>query len=89
MISIQLDEFAYTLELGGIIYTVTDLEELGDWMRSCLEDHPLFEPDPKKELEADPVVKLLISATEEGQKFARNGCQAFVAVYRRIKFEEQ
>ncbi|XP_074559466.1 tRNA (guanine-N(7)-)-methyltransferase-like [Curcuma longa] len=38
--------YAYALELGGIIYTVTDVEELGDWMSSCLEDHPLFEPVP-------------------------------------------
>ncbi|KAG6495341.1 tRNA (guanine-N(7)-)-methyltransferase-like [Zingiber officinale] len=89
VISIQLlDEYAYALELGGIIYTVTDVEELGDWMRTCLEDHPLFEPVPDEELKADPVVKLLISATEEGQKVARNGGQTFRAVYRRIKLEE-
>lgn len=86
VISLQLlDEYAYALEVGGIIYTVTDVEELGDWMRSCLEDHPLYEPVPEEELETDRVVKLLTSATEEGQKVARNGGQTFQAVYRRIK----
>lgn len=89
VISIQLlDEYAYALEVGGIIYTITDVEELGDWMRTCLENHPLFEAIPEEELEADPVVELLTSATEEGQKVARNGGQTFKAIFRRIAFNE-
>ncbi|KAK1549843.1 hypothetical protein Q3G72_008769 [Acer saccharum] len=79
-----LDEYAYVLGVGGIIYTITDVEELGDWMKSCLESHPMFEALKEEELEADPVVKLLCSATEEGQKVARNGGQTFQAVFRRI-----
>ncbi|XP_044471080.1 tRNA (guanine-N(7)-)-methyltransferase [Mangifera indica] len=79
-----LDEYAYVLGIGGIIYTITDVEELGDWMKSCLESHPMFEPLTDEELDADPVVKLLSSATEEGQKVARNGGQTFQAVFRRI-----
>lgn len=84
-----LDEYAYALEIGGIIYTITDVEELGDWMKSCLENHPMFEPLTEKELEADPVVKLLSSATEEGQKVARNGGQTFQSVFRRIVPSDQ
>ncbi|KAK7283017.1 hypothetical protein RIF29_12212 [Crotalaria pallida] len=84
-----LDEYAYVLEVGGIIYTITDVEELGDWMKSCLENHPMFEALTEKELEADPVVKLLSSATEEGQKVARNEGQTFQAVYRRIVPSDQ
>lgn len=79
-----LDEYAYTLEVGGIIYTITDVEELGDWMNSCLDKHPLFEAVTEEELDKDPVVKLLNSATEEGQKVARNEGQTFQAIYRRI-----
>ncbi|CAI0376489.1 unnamed protein product [Linum tenue] len=79
-----LDEYAYVLQVGGIIYTITDVEELGEWMKACLEQHPMFEPLTDQELEADPVVKLLSTATEEGQKVARNGGQTFTAVYRRI-----
>ncbi|KAK3010437.1 hypothetical protein RJ639_012198 [Escallonia herrerae] len=79
-----LDEYAYVLRVGGIIYTITDVEELGDWMQSCLEGHCMFEAITEEELEADPVVKLLSSATEEGQKVSRNGGQTFRAVYRRI-----
>lgn len=84
-----LDEYAYALEVGGIIYTMTDVEELGDWMKSCLENHPMFEALTEEELEADPCVKLLSSATEEGQKVARNGGQTFQAVYRRIALSDQ
>jgi tRNA (guanine-N7-)-methyltransferase len=58
-------------------------------MKSCLENHPLFEPLTEKELEADPAVKLLSSATEEGQKVARNDGQTFQAVYRRIAASDQ
>lgn len=79
-----LDEYAYVLGVGGIIYTITDVEELGEWMKACLEGHPMFEALPDEELEADPVVKLLSGATEEGQKVARNGGQTFQAVFRRI-----
>ncbi|KAL2494140.1 tRNA (guanine-N(7)-)-methyltransferase [Forsythia ovata] len=53
--------------------SVVHVEELGVWMKSCLEGHPLFEAVTKEELEADAVVKLLSSATGEGQKVARNG----------------
>lgn len=79
-----LDEYAYALQVGGIIYTITDVEELGDWMKACLENHPMFEALTSEELKADPVTKLLSSATEEGQKVDRNGGQTFRAVYRRI-----
>lgn len=80
-----LDEYAYALRVGGIIYTITDVEELGDWMKACLESHPMFEALSNEELEVDPVVNLLSSATEEGQKVARNGGQTFRAVYRRVQ----
>ncbi|KAI8011994.1 tRNA (guanine-N(7)-)-methyltransferase [Camellia lanceoleosa] len=63
-----LDEYAYVLGVGGIIYTITDAEELGEWMKACLEGHSMFEALTDEELEADPVVKLLSSATKEGQK---------------------
>ncbi|XP_047959332.1 tRNA (guanine-N(7)-)-methyltransferase [Salvia hispanica] len=79
-----LDEYAYVLKVGGIIYTISDVEELGAWMKGCLDDHELFEPLTEEELAADPVVELLSTATEEGQKVARNEGQTFRAVYRRI-----
>ncbi|GAB4858849.1 hypothetical protein Ancab_010326, partial [Ancistrocladus abbreviatus] len=70
--------------IGGTAYTIIDAEELGEWMKTCLENHPLFEALTEEELEADPVVKLLDSATEEGQKVAWNRGQTYRAVYRLI-----
>ncbi|KAL3721409.1 hypothetical protein ACJRO7_033840 [Eucalyptus globulus] len=67
----EKNEYAYTLAVGGIIYTITDVEELGEWMKGYLENHPMFEALTEEELMNDPVVKLLTRATEEGQKVAR------------------
>lgn len=53
-----LEEYAYILAVGGIMYTITD-EELGEWMKGCLEDHPMFKALTEEELEAEPAVKLL------------------------------
>ncbi|GMP41011.1 hypothetical protein CsSME_00011262 [Camellia sinensis var. sinensis] len=79
-----LDEYGYVLGVGRIIYTITDVEELGKWMMACLKGHPMFEALIDEELEADPVVTLLSSATKEGQKAVRNAGQTFQAVFRRI-----
>jgi len=83
-----LAEYAYAMAVGGILYTVTDVEELGDWMKACLDAHPLFEKVPEEQAKDDPVVKLLTTATEEGQKVARNEGQTFLAIYRRISSKE-
>ena len=32
-----LDEYAYCLAAGGMLYTITDVEELGYWMRVNLQ----------------------------------------------------
>ena len=42
------------------------------YVQAKLDEHPLFERISDKELEADPAADLLTSATEEGQKVARN-----------------
>lgn len=70
-----LAEYAYVLGIGGMLYTITDVPELGEWMKAKLDAHPLFERLSDEELEDDPPAKLLASATEEGQKVARNGGQ--------------
>lgn len=66
------------------MYTITDVEELGTWMRENLEQCPLFERIGEEELASDPAAQLLTSATEEGQKVARNSGQTWRNVYRRV-----
>eukprot|EP00898_Chlorokybus_atmophyticus_P007061 jgi/Chlat1/7356/Chrsp59S06977 len=80
-----LAEYAYFLAPGGWLYTITDVEELGVWMRERLEAHPLFERVSDEEIENDRAAQLLTDGTEEGQKVARNQGQTFRAIFRRIQ----
>ncbi|PRW57644.1 Cilia- and flagella-associated 57 [Chlorella sorokiniana] len=79
-----LAEYAYLLRPGGLLYTITDVEDLGNWQRDKLEAHPLFERVSEEELENDPAAQLLLEGTEEGQKVKRNGGKTWRHVYRRI-----
>ena len=38
-----LAEYAYALRIGGILYTITDVKDLHEWMVKHLDAHPLFE----------------------------------------------
>jgi len=82
--TLLLDEYAYFLENGGMLYTITDVEDLGIWMKDHLDRHPLFTQVPDEELENDPAAKQLFCASEEAQKVTRNEGQMFRAVYRRL-----
>ena len=44
-----LSEYAFFLKADGILYTITDIPALHDWMHSCLQQHPLFEEIPHSE----------------------------------------
>ena len=80
-----LAEYAYVLKVEeGRLYTVTDVEDLFEWMTKHLEAHPLFERLGDKEMEADPVVAKLFESTEEGQKVTRAKGQKWCAVFKRI-----
>lgn len=79
-----LDEYAYVLREGGRLYTITDVEDLHDWMRTHLESHPLFQPLSEAELAGDEAYKLLFTSTEEGNKVTRNQGLKLPAVFQRI-----
>ncbi|CAK0784917.1 hypothetical protein CVIRNUC_008122 [Coccomyxa viridis] len=81
----QLADYAYLLAPGGILYTITDVPELGQWMREKADAHPLFVRMSDEELAADLAACLLDKATEEGQKVARNSGLTLRSVYRRIE----
>ncbi|KAL0025379.1 hypothetical protein WJX79_002218 [Trebouxia sp. C0005] len=83
-----LAEYAFILAVGGMLYTITDVQELGEWMRSKLDAHPLFQRISDEELDSDPAANLLTSASEEAQKVARNEGKTFRNVYRRICDED-
>jgi tRNA (guanine-N(7)-)-methyltransferase len=78
-------EYAFVLRPGGIVYTITDVEALHDWMVEHLQGHPSFERVPKEEEERDSCVAIMMSETEEGKKVERNNGHKFVALYRRLE----
>ncbi|KAF3019743.1 tRNA (guanine-N(7)-)-methyltransferase (tRNA(m7G46)-methyltransferase) [Neopestalotiopsis sp. 37M] len=77
-------EYAFVLRPGGIVYTITDVEDLHNWMVHHLDAHPAFERVSEEEQEADECVSIMRTATEEGKKVERNKGQKFVALFRRL-----
>lgn len=77
--------YAYVLRVGGLIYTITDVKDLHEWMVAHLDEHPLFQRLSDDECSKDIIVKKLYESTEEGQKVSRNKGDKFLAVYRRIE----
>lgn len=80
-----LAEYAYTLRVGGLVYTMTDVEEVHLWMVKHFTEHPLFTRVADEELVGDVIVTRLGTCTEEGKKVQRNGGKNFLAVFRRVE----
>lgn len=79
-----LAEYAYVLAEGAIVYTLTDVKDLHDWMVLHFQEHPLFENIPEEDWVKDPIVEKLYESTEEGQKVTRNKGDKFLAIFKRI-----
>ena len=82
-----LAEYAYVLRPGGVVYTITDVEDLHTWMKSHLEAFPLFESVEETALRAEgkgTILDAIYSGTEEGKKVERNGGSKYLACFRRI-----
>ncbi|XP_054640744.1 tRNA (guanine-N(7)-)-methyltransferase isoform X3 [Dunckerocampus dactyliophorus] len=68
----------------GLVYTITDVEEVHLWMVKHFSEHPLFTRVPDEELADDVIVSRLGTCTEEGKKVQRNRGKNFLAVFQRI-----
>jgi len=77
-------EYAFILQPGGILYTITDVLQLHEWMVAHLDSHPLFQRLSDDELAADAYVQAMTQATEEAKKVERNEGSKYIACYRRI-----
>jgi tRNA (guanine-N7-)-methyltransferase len=53
---------------GGIVYTVTDVLDLHNWMVKHLDEHPLFKRLSDEDLKDDPCIPCVMKDTEEGIK---------------------
>jgi len=78
-------EYAYVVRPSGVIYTITDVEDLHKWMVEHFSKHPSFERVVEEEQEADECVKIMRVETEEGKKVERNKGQKLVALFRRLE----
>ncbi|CAL1608508.1 unnamed protein product [Knipowitschia caucasica] len=80
-----LAEYAYTLRVGGLVYTNTDVEEVHVWMVQHFSQHPLFTRVADHDMADDVIVGRLGTCTEEGKKVQRNGGKNYIAVFRRVQ----
>ncbi|KAL0478925.1 hypothetical protein AKO1_007818 [Acrasis kona] len=81
--STLIAEYAYILSPGGMIYTITDVQELGEWMQKHLDEHPLFDRVPEGELVSDPFIKYIQNSSEDGERTTKQGLNKYQAVYRK------
>jgi len=78
-------EYAFVLRPGGIIYTITDVEDLHLWMKEHLETLPVFEALTDEELARDECVETMKNETEESKKVTRHAGNKYVACFRRLE----
>ncbi|XP_034101702.1 tRNA (guanine-N(7)-)-methyltransferase [Drosophila albomicans] len=79
-----LSEYAYVLRSGGLVYTMTDVEDLHKWIVSHMTQHPLYERLSETEANEDPITPKLYQSSEEGAKVVRNKGDHFLAIFRRL-----
>ncbi|KAG5492939.1 hypothetical protein JKF63_01519 [Porcisia hertigi] len=82
-----VQEYAYWLRHGGLLYTVSDVPELEEWMIQCLDDSPLFRRLTETELstpEHQLVLEIVTGASEDAQRTTRKSLQKHFAVHMRI-----
>lgn len=88
-------EYAFILRPGGVVYTITDVQDLHLWMAEWFDGCSLFkrllisEGDLIKEKgEMDEIeeacVEVMKEETEEGKKVKRNGGTKYVGCWRRL-----
>ena len=82
--SALLTEYAYVMRPGGLLYTITDVYDLHEWMAKHCESHPCYVRVSQEEIDADKAVPAVFNETEEGKKVERNGGKKFLNVFRRL-----
>ncbi|KAI6234426.1 TRNA (guanine-N(7)-)-methyltransferase-like protein [Aphelenchoides fujianensis] len=88
IISIPLiAEYAYLMQTGGLLYTVTDVLQYHEWILENFASTKLFTKVEDEELKDDPIYPFILDTSEEGQKVTRNKGEKFCVVYRRTDVE--
>jgi tRNA (guanine-N7-)-methyltransferase len=68
----------------GLLYVVTDVEDLYNWMTSHLEEHASFERLSAEDEKKDILHDKLLNRSEEAQKVERNNGSKFLAIFKRV-----
>lgn len=82
-----VQEYAYWLKVGGLMYTVSDVKELETWMVDCLDACPLFRRLTEEELstaEHQRVLSIVTDSSEDAQRTERKGLKKNFAVHVRV-----
>jgi len=79
-----LSEYAYCLKKGGLIYAVSDVKELGDWMRDKLEKHPSFEALSSEEMDRDPYAQYVKDSSEDAVRSQKQKRDKHLCIFRRL-----
>eukprot|EP00796_Vickermania_ingenoplastis_P005471 gene5471-3945_t len=80
-------EYAYWLEPGGLLYTVSDVESLEEWMIDSLNKCPLLRRLTEEELGTEGhqrVLEVVINSSEDAQRTERKGLKKHFAVHIRL-----
>lgn len=78
-----IQDYAYLLKEDGILYSITDVEDLHNWHVETLDSSPLFERIDQSLLEADPCLACMKN-TDEARKVKRNNGSMFYAAWKRV-----
>lgn len=71
-----------TFPFQGLLYTVTDVKDLHEWMTTHLAAHPSFQRLTIEEEKSDVLYDKLLNRSEEAQKVERNHGDKFLAIFK-------
>ncbi|KAJ9454889.1 tRNA (guanine-N(7)-)-methyltransferase [Diplonema papillatum] len=80
---ILLAEYAYVLADGGLLYTVTDVKDLADWMQGHLDSSPLFERLTEAETSADPYINYVKDSSEDAVRTEKQNLSKYFSIHRK------
>uniref|UniRef100_A0A7S0ZE40 tRNA (guanine-N(7)-)-methyltransferase n=1 Tax=Timspurckia oligopyrenoides TaxID=708627 RepID=A0A7S0ZE40_9RHOD len=79
-----LAEYAYIMAPHGLLYIVTDVEELYQWMTNRIDAFSQFQRVGKEEIQIDPVAAYVRSFTNEAARVKKHHRPKFFACYSRL-----
>ena len=84
-----VQRYAHWLAPGGLVYTVSDVPELEQWMITNLDASPQFVRVPAAELEQDKwLIDIVTTSSEDAKRAERKKLGINFAVHRRVPYDD-